>query len=218
MYVPAAASDERGHMKTTSLLERHSAAWLAATRHPFLDAVRDGGLPPRIFAAWLIQGSLFVTDELVFLAHLFAHAPRSAQAFLARSLVGLEAELSWFEDQAVQQNLVLQAQQHPVTAAYRAFLRELEQKAYPVAITALWAIERAYQEAWMNAAPGQPNYRQFVEHWTTPVFTEFVTELERMTLAALESNDADKEAEAAFLEVTRLECAFWEMAWSAQTE
>ncbi|MBV9228472.1 MAG: TenA family transcriptional regulator [Chloroflexi bacterium] len=201
-------------MKPTHLLERHSASWLAATRHPFLDAAREGTLAPRIFAAWLVQDYLFVTDEFAFQAYLLPRAPRSAQALLAGSLVALEAELSWFEEQAQRQKLSLEAVHHPVTAAYGTFLRKLEREPYPVAMTALWAIERAYLEAWASAAPGHPKYRQFIEHWANPAFAKFVAELERAATTALETERVDKEAEAVFLEVARLELDFWEMAWS----
>jgi hypothetical protein len=45
---------------------RDADLWAAATRHPFLDAVRDGALPPGAFATWLAQDALFVADLLVF--------------------------------------------------------------------------------------------------------------------------------------------------------
>ncbi|MCA1717048.1 MAG: hypothetical protein LC781_09480 [Actinobacteria bacterium] len=80
----------------------------------------------------------------------------------------------------------------------------------------MWAIERAYLEAWRSAAPGHPEYRQFVEHWTTPEFAGYVTGLEKAADDALrDSGEQERErAEAAFLEVARLERDFWEMAWS----
>ncbi len=79
---------------------------------------------------------------------------------------------------------------------------------------ATWAIERAYLEAWQSALPGQPIYREYIERWTNPGFASFVDELERAAARALESGGADKEAEAAFLEVAALERDFWDMAWS----
>jgi thiaminase/transcriptional activator TenA len=81
-------------------------------------------------------------------------------------------------------------------------------------MTATWAIERAYLEAWQSALPGQPIYREYIERWTNPGFASFVDELEQTTALALESGSADQKAEAAFLEVAKLEQAFWEMAWS----
>jgi formylaminopyrimidine deformylase / aminopyrimidine aminohydrolase len=201
-------------MKPIHLLERHSAAWLAATRHPFLDAVREGKLAPQVFTTWLVQDYLFVKDELAFEARLLPRAPRSAQALLAGSLVALEAELSFFEEHARRQKLSLEVPHHPVTAAYGSFLRKLEQEPYPVAITALWTIERVYLESWTSAAPGHPSYQQFIEHWANPAFAKLVAEFERAATTALETGEFDNDAEAAFLEAVRREHDFWDMAWS----
>ncbi len=87
-------------MPVADLLSRHPDAWRAATRHPFLDAVRDGNVPVAAFDTWLVQDARFVTDLLVFLARLLARAPRPAQAVLAAGAVSLVAELDWFDEQA----------------------------------------------------------------------------------------------------------------------
>src|SRR5262249_51031125 len=82
------------------LLRRHEAAWVQATRHPFLRAVGDGSLPAAAFDLWLAQDYHFVTDLLRFQARLLARAPRPAQAVLATGAAGLVDELAWFERQA----------------------------------------------------------------------------------------------------------------------
>ncbi|MDP8950998.1 MAG: TenA family transcriptional regulator [Actinomycetota bacterium] len=207
-------------MDVVELLERHPAAWHAATRHSFLDAVREGTLLTGAFEAWLAQDYLFAADLLVFQSRLLARCPRPDQAVLAGGLVALEAELGWFEEKAEERGLKLEASRHPTTSEYRNFLIELENEPYTVGITALWALERAYLEAWESAIPGHPDYREFVEHWTTPEFADYVASLQRATGSALEfgSGGERERAEAAFLEVTRLEKDFWEMAWSATRE
>ncbi len=203
-------------MKAQDLLELHAPAWHEATHHPFLEAVRDGTLSWQAFATWLTQDYLFVRDALTFQARLLARAPRADYAVLARGLVAIEAELGWFEEQAERRGLDLQAPRHPTSATYRVFLLNLKHEPYPAAITALWALERAYLEAWRGATPGHPEYREFVEHWTTPEFADYVTGLEGSAGSALEAGGEreQEQAEAAFLEVTRLEKDFWEMAWT----
>ena len=203
-------------MKAADLLERNAAAWQEATRHPFLEAVCEGSFPAEAFETWLVQDYLFVSDALVFQARLLARAPRPAQAVLAQGLVALEAELGWFEARARQRSLALGAPRQPATATYNDFLASLKPEPYPVAITALWALERAYLEAWSSAAPGHQDYRQFVEHWTTREFAEYVRGLEEAADAALrQSDERERErAEVVFAEVARLERDFWEMAWS----
>jgi formylaminopyrimidine deformylase / aminopyrimidine aminohydrolase len=203
-------------MKPADLLTRHPAAWVDATRHPFLDSVRDGTLPLQSFATWLVQDYLFATDELTVQAHLLPSAPRYAQSLLIGNLAALDAELTWFEGRAQELNFSLNAAPHPATAAYGAFMRTFAHLPFAAALTATWAIERAYLEAWQSALPGHPLYREYIERWTNPAFAGFVDAMEQITARALESGTADKEAEAAFLEVAELERKFWDMAWSAE--
>ena len=198
------------------IIEREAGAWAAATRHPFLDGVRDGALPARAFAAWLVQDYLYVSDLLDFQTRLLARAPRPAQAVLAAGLVALEAELTWFEAQAEQRGLTLDTPRLPATAAYRDALLALDRAAAPVALAALWAIERAYLDAWRGAAPGAVAYREFVEHWTTPTFAAYVAGLEQAADAALAGGGDLAAATEAVLTIARLERDFWEMAWTGR--
>ncbi len=203
-------------MKAEDLISAHPKTWEKATRHPFLDAVREGTLPPGAFGSWILQDYLFVGDLLVFQSRLLARSPRPAQAVLAAGLVGAEAELGWFESQAAEKSLDLDVPRHPTTRAYKNLLAQLEDEPYPAAITTLWAVERAYLEAWTSAAPGDAAYREFVEHWTTPEFAAYVTGLERAADAALSgaSGSEEEKVEYAFVEIARLEKDFWEMAWT----
>ena len=199
---------ENDWVPARNLITSHPLAWQRAVRHPFLAGVRDGVVPVTVFDIWLGQDYLFVLDLLSFQAGLLAVAPRSAQRTLAGGLVALEAELGWFESQAKWRGLALSSDRQPATEAYRLALAKLLEDGFEPAITALWALERAYLEAWRGAAPGAPAYGEFVAHWTMPEFGEYVAELET---AAGEG----REAEDAFLEVCRLERGFWDMAWSA---
>lgn len=203
-------------MRAAQLLDRHAEAWRGATSHRFLDGVREGTLPREAFTAWLAQDYLFVADGLVFQSRLVARSPRRDQSLLVGGLSALESELGWFEEQARKWNLDLEGPRHPTNEAYRDFMTSLEDAPYPAGITALWALERAYLEAWTNASPGHPDYREFVEHWTTPEFADYVGGLEKAADSALASASEQErqQAEDAFLEVARLEHDFWEMAFS----
>jgi thiaminase/transcriptional activator TenA len=200
---------------TEELLRRHAAEWRAATRHPFLDGVRDGTLPADAFRSWLAQDRLFVEDLLRFQARLLARAPRHAQAVLAGGLVALEAELGWFEAQAGERGLRPDVERQPATEGYRRLLAELDGRPFAAGLVALWALERAYLDAWGWASPGHPSYRPFVEHWTVPAFGAYVAGLAAAADRALaESPEGAGPAEAAFGETVRAERAFWEMAWN----
>lgn len=205
-------------MKARDLLGRHPEVWREAINHPFLDGVRGGELPASAFERWLVQDYLYVRDLLGFQARLLARTPRPAQAVVAGGLVALEAELSWFEDLAGRRGLSLDVSRHPTTVAYRKLLDGLEGESYGAGITGLWTIETAYLEAWTGSAPGHPEYREFVEHWTTPEFSGYVSGLEQAVGAALEtaSKHELERAEEAFLAVARLERDFWGMALSGE--
>ena len=201
--------------KPQALIEHNREAWRAATTHLFLNGARDGTLLPEAFETWMVQDYLFVMGCLSFQAHLIPRAPRRDQGLLISGLAALEDELSWFEGQAESRGLKLDAPRHPTTEAYRDFLESQEREPYAATVTALWALERAYLESWNSAAPGHHDYREFVEHWTTPEFTNYVVGLENAADTNLETADENeqKKAEAAFLGTVRMEREFWEMAF-----
>jgi thiaminase len=202
----------------TDLLARHPALWQAATRHPFLDALADGSLSVSAFEAWLVQDYRFVADLLAFQARLLARAPRAAQSVIAGGLVGLEAELGWFEGHAAQRGLALNVALHPTTERYRALLEDLDGAPFAAALTGLWAIERAYLDAWLSTMPGAAPFAEFVDHWTSPAFAQYVVDLERAATVALSSASAPgtARAESALVDVATLEHAFWELTWATQ--
>jgi thiaminase/transcriptional activator TenA len=179
--------------------------WQAATRHPFLLAVRDGSITTEAFDRWLVQDARYVADLLAFQARLLARAPRYAQRVLAEGCAGLVAELDWFEQQAVQRGVSLDVPRLPATRAYAELLGRLDALPYEPAVTALWALEQVYLDAW-TAASGAPSapLAEFAEHWSSPSFRAYVA-----ALAELATPDAHAELVA---EVLAQEIAFWDMA------
>jgi thiaminase/transcriptional activator TenA len=182
----------------------HDSLWTAATRHPFLDAVRDGTITDSAFDRWLVQDALFVADLLTFQARLLARAPRKAQAVVCGGCSALVAELDWFEEQAARRGLDLNAPALEATLAYREFLQRLDGEPYEAAVTALWAIERVYLLAWTSAKSDTTPLREFVEHWTTPEFAEYVDGLNELAVP--------DEYQELVADVLMLEVAFWDMA------
>jgi formylaminopyrimidine deformylase / aminopyrimidine aminohydrolase len=180
--------------------------WTAATRHPFLDGVRDGSLPVEALDTWLAQDALFIADLLPFQARLLARAPRSDQAVLAGGCVALVEELDWFERLAADRGLDLAAAPLPATLAYGDLLQRFDGASYADALGCLHVVERVYLEAWRSALPGAPAYAELVEHWTTPGFAAYV---EGLGGAAERAGAPDG---ALVDEVLRLEAAFWAMA------
>lgn len=202
-------------MNPEELLERHRALWERATRHPFLRGVREGTLPEEAFRRWLVQDYHFVRGLLRAQAYVLAGSNRPDQRVLASGLVALVDELDWFERHAAARGLALDVPVHPTCGEYVDFLLSLRDQPYAAQITALWACERAYLDAWTGAAPGAGPYREFVEHWTQPGFADYVAGLAEASRRALEAaSPAEREAaEGAFCRVAELERRFWEMTW-----
>jgi len=184
----------------------HDSLWNAATRHPFLDAVRDGTISDAAFDRWLVQDAIFVADLLTFQARLLARAPREAQAAVCGGCSALVAELDWFDEQAARRGLDMNAPALPATLAYRALLQRLDVAPFDAAVTALWAIERVYLLAWTSAKSEATPFGEFIEHWSTPEFADYVT-----ALGGLASPDIHQDLVG---DVLSHEVAFWDMALS----
>ncbi len=202
-------------MTTDDLIARHPAVWAAATNHAFLEGVRTGALPGAAFRTWLAQDYLFVCDLFAFQARLLARTPRTDQAIIVGGASALVAELDWFEQHAQRLGLRLDAEPQDTTRAYRDLLARLDQAPYAAAITALWALEQAYFDAWRGAAPGAEPFRELVEHWTLPAFAEYVAGLKRAADTALRRVDDPRPIDEVFQDVAHLEHAFWQMALAA---
>ncbi len=205
-------------MDTEQFIEEHAGQWQGATRHPFLDGVRDGSLPAVALDRWLVQDAQYVDALLRFQCTVLARAPRGDQLVLAQGLLALAEELRWFDGLAAGRSLDLQ---EPLLPACRAYIAELQRLAdaaetpYPALITALWTIERAYLDAWRGARPGAPAYRGLVEHWTVEPFAEYVAGLAAAADRALAADPEHADAaRAAFLRICALERDFWQMAFA----
>ena len=195
-------------MHVPDLLERHADRWDAAIHHPFLDGVRDGTLPVAAFDTWLAQDFRFVEDLHAFQRRLVDRSPEAAQPVLAGGVEALADELEWFRGLAKERGLDLATDRLPATQAYADLLDRLDAAPYAVAVTALWALERVYLEAWRGAAPGAPQFRELVEHWTTAGFAGYVGALQGLVEQAPEHPTIDD----VLAQVLDQERAFWDMA------
>jgi thiaminase len=178
--------------------------WTAATKHPFLDAVREGTITDSAFDRWLAQDALFVADLLTFQARLLGRAPRSAQSALAGGCVALVEELDWFEVQAARRGIDVGQPALPATLAYRDLLDRLDAAPFAAAVTALWVLERVYLLAWTVAASSASPFSEFTDHWTTPGFTDYVEALGALAAPGGHDDLID--------DVLSHEVAFWDMA------
>jgi len=200
------------------LIANNAEAWYAATHHPFLEKVKDGSLPFEAFATWLGQDYHFAGSLLDSQCLILLYSPRADQSLLIGGLFALEDELSWFEANAGTYGIDLAQDVLPTCRTYKDFLMALQYKPYVVQITSLWALEKAYFDGWSTALPGAPQYKDFVDRWTTTEFYDYVVGLEQAVDAALSEATREERAlaEVYFLWVARYEKDFWDMALSGE--
>ncbi len=200
-------------MKAHELIAAEARLWHEATHHRFLDQVREGTLASAAFARWLSQDYHFGVALLRAEARWLAGAPRDDLPLLAGGVGAMVEEIDWFERKAGERGIDLERPLHPTVRTYIDYLCALSDEPYPVQLTALWALERAYLEAWRTARPGAPAFREFVERWTNDAFAAYVDALEAALNRALAvGGDAERDA---FRWVARHERAFWQMAYAS---
>jgi formylaminopyrimidine deformylase / aminopyrimidine aminohydrolase len=201
----------------SQLLQAHPEAWKNATVHPFLEQCKTATLHPAQFNTWLVQDYLFVTDFTRMAARLVAAAPVDHFDVLLAGMNALKDELLWFRDKAAERQLDLATPLQATCTEYCQYLADLAQAPYAVQAIAFWAIELSYNQGWQLPGPMPEPYTEFADRWGNPGFTEYVELLEQQADDVLSSapEAVQQAAEAAFLNIARLEQAFWQMAFNA---
>jgi thiaminase len=201
-------------------LEKHGAAWIAATRSSFLNRCKDGTLKPRQFNTWLLQDYLFVIELTRVAARLLAAAPVTHFDVILGGMTSLRDELNWFRAKAAERKLELNVPPQAVCQRYCQFLDGLSTEPYVVQATAFWAIEAVYNQAWQLAAPVAAPYDEFANRWGNPDFTVYVGLLERQADEVLRDapRAAQERAEELLLSILELEQLFWQMAFEGAAD
>jgi len=199
------------------LLQNHSQAWQKATVHPFLEQCKSGTIQPQQFNTWLVQDYLFVVDFTRMVGRILGIAPLHHFDALLGGLSALKDELNWFKEKAAERQLEINTQKQPTCTEYCDYIHSLATMPYPVQATALWTIEFAYNQGWQLPGMMPKPYTEFAERWGNPGFTEYVKLLEQQADEVLQtaSETIQHQAEAAFLQIARLEKDFWQMAFNA---
>ncbi len=196
------------------LLEKHTQAWHTATVHPFLTQCQLGTIQPKQFNTWLVQDYLFVIEFTRFVARILANAPTHHFDILLSGLNALSDELIWFKVKAEERQLNLSAEPQPTCSQYCEYLELVASMPYAVQVTALWALELAYNQGWQLPGTMPEPYAEFANRWGNQDFTEYVKLLEQLADEALSTADETIQvrAESAFLKIASLEKDFWSMA------
>lgn len=202
------------------LLAKAAPIWRALVEHPFVQEMAAGALPKVKFDFWVQQDHLYALEARKFLALTLAKAPdEETYQRLQEFLVGLDSELRLFRDYAQQHGLSLEVAMAPACQGYADFLvTRAALGSFEEALTALFAAERAYYDAWAGVrdrTSPQSTYASWIANWSSDAFRQWVewlaATLDRLTASVAETELA--RLEAVFLTAARYEYLFWEMVY-----
>lgn len=200
-------------MIAETLLGEHSALWSALMSHPFVVEAGDGTLPAETFDRWLVQDHCYVVEFRRFLAALGAVAPtESAREVLFGGLTALQAELNLFRGEALRRRLDLHDEPSPTTLGYSAYLHACAADGYAVGLTALYAAEKAYFDAWSTVRARAENdsaYWPFIDNWSSPAFGEWVDQVGVL----LDDTPGGERQRRVLRRVVRFERRFWDAVY-----
>lgn len=195
-----------------SLPARHADDWGRATGHPFIVAAGDGTLPAERFHVWVRQDRHFVMGLRGFVGRLLEGAPGEDRDGLRSGLAALDPELELFSAYALREGVDLLGPPFAVCTNYLSFLTDCASRGYADGLTAYYACERAYLDAWSTVKEAAAGYREWVENWTSDAFRAYVDWLgERIDAIAIGLDDDRLEKlSSIFGQVVRYETEFWD--------
>jgi thiaminase/transcriptional activator TenA len=196
---------------TRALLTGQAIVWQRILNHPFVQRTSDGSLPRATFDRWLTEDHFFVLSFRAFLEALATVAPDDqAREVLAGGLAALVPELELFEDEAAGRGLDLTAEPSLLNLGYSSYLLASVAEGWPVGITVLYAVEKAYYDAWASVrdstGPDTP-YAGFIANWSSPEFSGYVDQLG----ALVDREELTNAMSRGFDRVVRFELAFWDL-------
>jgi thiaminase/transcriptional activator TenA len=196
---------------TRALLTGQAIVWQRILDHPFVQRTSDGSLPRPTFDRWLTEDHFFVLSFRAFLEALAAVAPDDqAREVLAGGLAALVPELALFENEAAGRGLDLTAEPSLLNLGYSSYLLASVAEGWPVGITVLYAVEKAYYDAWASVrdstGPDTP-YAGFIANWSSPEFSGYVDQLG----ALVDREELTDAMSRGFDRVVRFELAFWDL-------
>jgi thiaminase len=192
--------------------------WAKANDHPFIRATADGSLPHDSFHAWIQQDNRFVEGLERFVRELIAVAPDEDVSGLESGLAALGPELNLFRDFARREAIPLGVSPSGTCSRYLEWLHSNVAVGYAHALTAYYACESSYLEAWTHVRDrtglGGP-YEKWIENWTSEPFRAYVDWLaSRLDEQALGlTRESQQALRRVFRHTVELEVSFWDACW-----
>ncbi|TPX50214.1 hypothetical protein SeLEV6574_g01050 [Synchytrium endobioticum] len=225
-----------------SMQKRYRALYEHATTEArFLSDLAAGRVSDKCFTKWLSEDFHFVMSELRFLGKTLALVPihekwndrdykdaqRMAQGLSEMIHVTSTKELALFKTILAQDDFPPKHRSTIHGTSYTSYLISLP--TFTQCLTALWALEKVYLEAWKyiaktmlaNLKVESPDVlKHCVAHWTSDMNVENVYFLEEgvnkwMTKVGEEEKEA---CQLVFERVLEFEIAFWDIGHQAREE
>lgn len=211
---------------TDSLRDAASDVWDAQHAHPFVCGIGDGSLNVEKFKHWIRQDYLFLIDYARLLSIASARAPDldTARRFaeLAHSTLSHEMDLhrAYAAEFGISHADLEAEPKAPATHAYTDFLlRTATLGDYPELLAALLPCMWGFSEIGLRLAqlprPPDSRYAAWIDMYADPEFTTLAAWCRDLTDRTAEGLSAHRlqHLEEVFIESSRHELAFWEMAW-----
>lgn len=191
---------------TDHLLAQNPNGFKSATNHPWLRLAGTSKLPTSALLAWLTQDRLYIFSYIPFMGNMLSKASfpstssrekslewRVADCFI-NALTNVRRELGMFED-ILREHFDWREGGEQATKETRAYQDMFAGAGAPnqsilIGMTALWATEKCYLEAWKYAlsfkdeVPEEKKthvlHTTLIPNWTCDEFEEFVVCIEKL--------------------------------------
>ncbi|MFE0300035.1 MULTISPECIES: thiaminase II [Priestia] len=209
------------------LYEKLQPIWRQNHNHPFVEGMGDGTLEKEKFRFYMIQDYLYLIDyaKLFAIGAMKATDVQTMGKFAALLDSTLNEEMSLHREYAkkfeISEKELEKAQPSPTTLAYTHYMLHVGQSGTLAELVAallpcMWSYWEIGKE--LSEKPGANNefYREWIEMYSSEEFGELATWCINL-FDSLTENKSEAELEKLeeiFLNTTRFEYMFWDMAYN----
>ncbi|MBY0027348.1 thiaminase II [Priestia aryabhattai] len=209
------------------LYEKLQPIWRQNHNHPFVQGMEDGTLEKEKFRFYMIQDYLYLIDyaKLFAIGAMKATDLQTMGKFAALLDSTLNEEMSLHREYAkkfqISEKELEKAQPSPTTLAYTHYMLHVGQSGTLAELVAallpcMWSYWEIGKE--LSEKPGAENefYREWIEMYSSEEFGELATWCINLfdSLTEDKSEAELEKLEEIFLNTTRFEYMFWDMAYN----
>ena len=220
-----------GHRRLTftqGLREAAAPLWRAQLEHPFVSAIARGDVPEDRWRRWVVQDHLFLVDYCRVFAMGAARAPdlatlaRFAGLLQATATTEMDLHRRFAERFGITSVELEGAVAEPETAAYCDFLLRTATLGdfgdlAAALLPCMWAFAWIGEQLALRPRPSDDRCAEWIDSYASAEFAELAAWCRSLVDRCAEgAGDAEgRRMEALFLESSRHELRFWDMAWRA---